>query len=78
MTEIYDKTNEKNWSDNIDNWESEFNTGDVVVGPGYGNFKSMFVVHEIDLDDSLDHITHRGVFWDKTEARVYADTLVTD
>lgn len=75
MTEIHDKTDEMNWSDNVESWETEFNDGDVVIGPGYGNFKTMVVVHQINLDD-LDYVRHRGVFWEETEARVYADTLV--
>lgn len=76
MNKIYDKTDEYNWSSNVVNWGSEFDSGDVVIGPGYGSFKTMFVVHEIDLEDNLDYVTHRGVFWDETEARVYADTLI--
>jgi hypothetical protein len=76
MSEIHDKTDEKNWSNDIEDWESEFDSGDVVIGPGYGNFRTMFAVHEIDLENPLEHVTHRGVFWEETEARVYADTLV--
>lgn len=74
--QIHDKTDEQHWSSNVENWEREFNDGDVVVGPGYGSFKTMVMVHEIDFDAPHDHVIHRGVFWKKTEARIYADTLV--
>lgn len=76
MNKIHDKTDEKHWTNNVVNWKSKFNSGDIVIGRGWDHFKTMFVVHEIDLEDNLDYVTHRGVFWDETEARVYADTLV--
>ena len=76
MTEIHDKIGEHNWSSNVENWESEFNSGDIVIGPGYGSFKTMFIVHEINFDAPYNNVVHRGVFWNKTEARIYADTLV--
>ena len=76
MSDIYFKTNDQNWTDKIDNWESEFNSGDVVIGPGYGSFRTMFMVHQIDLNAPHDCVIHKGVFWDETEARVYADTLI--
>jgi hypothetical protein len=74
--EIHDKTDEHNWSNNIQDWESTFNQGDIIIGQGYGSFRGMFIVHEIDFDAPNDSVIHRGVFWEETEARVYADTLI--
>jgi hypothetical protein len=78
MNEIHDKTDEENWTNNIQNCESTFEHGDVVIGSGWGNFKSLTVVHVIDLESNLEHVTHRGIFWDETKARVYADTLINN
>jgi hypothetical protein len=78
MNEIHDKTDEGNWTNNIQNWESTFEHGDVVIGPGYGKYRSLTVVHEIDLESNLEHVIHQGIFWDETEARVYADTLINN
>lgn len=74
--EIHDKTDKQHWSSNVENWKREFNDGDVVIGQGYGSFRTMVMVHEIDFDAPNDNVVHRGVFWEETEARIYADTLV--
>lgn len=71
---IHNKRDEENWSNNVEDWESEFDTGDVVIGPGYGSFRSMTVVHEINLN-LIEHVTHRGVFWKEGEAERYAEDL---
>jgi len=66
----------ENWTNNIDDWQASFEHGDVVIGRGWDHFKTMFSVHEIDLESNLEHVTHRGLFWDKIEARMYAYTLI--
>lgn len=71
---IHDKRDEENWSDEVGNWEDEFDTDDVVIGPGYGSYRTMIMVHEINLD-LVEHVTHRGIFWKKDEAERYAEDL---
>jgi hypothetical protein len=78
MNKIHDKTDEEHWTTKIYDWQASFEHGDVVIGRGWDHFKTMFVVHEIDLESNLEHVTHRGIFWDETEARVYADTLINN
>lgn len=71
---IHDKRDDHHWSSDVSDWDGEFNTGDVVIGPGYGSFRTMIVIHEINLN-LLDHVTHRGVFWNDGEAKRYAEDL---
>jgi len=70
---IHDYTGKENWSNNVDDWEDKFELRDIVIGDGFGSFRTMFVVHEIDPTDGLEKITHKGVFWDKSEAEAYAE-----
>ena len=69
---IYDYTDRENWTDNVDDWD-KFDLRDIVIGPGYGSFRTMFVVHEIDPRGGVDKVTHMGVFWEKHEAEAYAE-----
>lgn len=69
---IYDYIDSHNWTSDVDDWEDEFDKQDLVIGPGYGSFRTMFVVHEIDPSNTLDKVTHKGVFWDEMEAKAYA------
>lgn len=71
---IHDKIEHQHWSSDVDDWDSEFKTGDVVISPGHGSFRTMFVVHEINLN-LIEYVTHRGVFWKEEEARRYAENL---
>lgn len=71
---IHDKRNQRNWSNDVENWEKEFNDGDVVISDGYLSFKTMTVVAEIDFDN-LDYVVRRGVFWREEEAEKYAELL---
>lgn len=71
---IHDKLDEGHWTSEVENWNRVFETGDVVIGPGHGSFKTMIMVHEINLD-LIEYVTHRGVFWDEEEAREYAQDL---
>ena len=73
--QIHDKTGKRNWSSDVDDWEREFNLGDVVISDGYSSFKTMFVVSVIDFDAPNDNVVRRGVFWNKSEAERYADLL---
>lgn len=68
---IHDKRNNPDWCDGID-VRDHFASKDLVVGPGYGSFKTMYVVHEILPDAAHDAIEHKGVFWDDSEAISYA------
>jgi len=70
---IHDNTGLENWTDDVVDWEREFDRRDIVIGDGYGSFRTMFVVHEIDPSDGLEKVTHKGVFWDKSEAEAYAE-----
>lgn len=68
---IHDKRTEPNWSGEID-VRDQFAAKDLVIGPGYGSFETMYVVHEILPDAEFDAIEHKGVFWDDDEAEAYA------
>lgn len=70
---IYDNTDRGNWTDNVNDWESRFDRRDIVIGPGFGSFRTMVVVHEIYPSDELEKLTHKGVFWDMAEAEAYAE-----
>jgi hypothetical protein len=69
---IHDKTDAPEWTNDTD-VRDRFGAKDLVIGPGYGSFKTMYVVHEINPDDKYDAITHKGVFWDLDEAEEYAE-----
>lgn len=71
---IHDKRDEENWSKDIVDWESRFDDGDIVIGDGYGSFRTMTMVHKIQLD-ALDKVVHRGVFWDEEYAEQFAEML---
>jgi len=71
---IHDKRGEGNWSDDVQDWDEEFDDGDVVIGDGYASFKTMTVVHQIQLDE-LDHVVHRGVFWEDDYAEQFAEMI---
>ena len=72
---IYDKRNEGNWTDDVQDWEDEFNDGDVVIADGYSSFKTMTVVHQIQLDHPHENVVHRGVFWEDDYAEQFAEML---
>lgn len=69
---IYDYTGKENWTAEVGDWEWRFDLRDIVIADGFGSFETMVVVHEIDPQDDLEKITHKGVFWDKDEAEAYA------
>lgn len=71
---IHDNRDDPDWSNDIEDWEAAFETGDVVIGPGHGSFKTMVMVHEINLN-LVEYVTHRGVFWEAEEAKRHAEDL---
>lgn len=71
---IYDRTESEHWARDVDDWDEEFTTGDVVLSAGHDGFKTMIVVSSIDLSE-LDHVRRRGVFWEHDDAVEYAKTL---
>lgn len=72
---IHDKRDNDNWSDDVQDWEEEFDDGDVVIGPGYGSFRTMTVVHQIQLENPHENVVHRGVFWKDKYAERFAELL---
>jgi hypothetical protein len=70
---IYNFTDREHWSDEIDNVRARFGAKDLVIGPGYGSFRTMVVVHEIQPEAEHDAIEHKGIFWDVDEAVAYAE-----
>jgi len=71
---IHDYTDRENPYEDIDEWGERFGRQDIVIAPGYSSFRTMVVVDEINPDDSLEKVTHKGVFWDKSEAEAYAES----
>lgn len=73
---IHDKRDTEQWSKDVEPIESgEYSDGDIILGDGYGSFRHMTVVHEIDADAPNDSIVHRGVFWKDEYAEAFAELI---
>ena len=73
---VHDERGNDEWSGDVEPvGETRFSDGDVVIGDGYGSFKTMTVVHQIDADAPNDSIIHRGVFWKDRYAEAFAEVL---
>ena len=75
---IYNKLGDGDWTDAIDDWDKEFECGDVVLSDGYASFKTMVVVATVDPDHPLVAVTRRGVFWEQDDAESFANALDGD
>lgn len=75
MNQIHDRTDDPHWSENVDDWEGEFEIGDVILSPGHDHFRTMTVVSQIE-DNPWEMVTRKGIFWDEEEAQRYAGELV--
>lgn len=72
---IHNKLDEGEWTNDVNDWEEEFDDNDYVIADGYGSFREMIVVHEIDFDVPNDNVVHRGVFWKEEYAVDFAEVL---
>lgn len=82
MTEsrIYDKTDERLWSNNIKDWEEEFNQNDVIISiDGTETLgKTTYVVSRINFYNPADYVERLGMFWRKREASRFAEKFCND
>jgi len=73
---IHDERGTERWSDDVEPLPgSRFSDGDIVIGDGYGSFRTMTMVHQIDADAPNDSVVHKGVFWEGDLAEQFAELL---
>ena len=71
---VHDKTDEKHWTPNVDDWGDEFDPHDRVVSldPQERLGEETYCVSWISFEDKSEYVNHAGLFWSKDDAMAFA------